>query len=104
MDRMRPPRRAPKWLGVMTIFLLVITGFAAPASAAEITDAVTDVRVTTSDATIFADVDFEVDWTVPNGSSGGDFFTLDLPDALDAPNSLTFDPVSYTHLTLPTKA
>ena len=91
MQRMRTTRKVPKWLAVLTTFFVVIAGLAAPASAAEIADAVTDVRVTTSDATIFADVDFEVDWTVPNGSSGGDFFSLTLPPALDAPNSLTFD-------------
>ena len=91
MQRTRTTRKAPRWFAVFSTFLFLITAVAAPASAAEITDAVTDVRVTTSDATIFADVDFEVDWTVPNGSSGGDFFSLDLPEALDVPDSLTFD-------------
>ena len=70
----------------MTVF-----GLAAPASAAEINDAITDVRVTTDDANLFGDVTFEVDWTVPNGSAGGDFFSLDLPPELDAPDTLTFD-------------
>ena len=82
---------APRWLAVLTVIAMTILGLAAPASAAEINNAITDVRVTTTDATIFSDVTFEVDWTVPNGSSGGDFFSLDLPDALDAPDSLTFD-------------
>ena len=82
---------APRWLAVLTVIAMTILGLAAPASAAEINNAVTDVRVTTTDATIFSDVTFEVDWTVPNGSSGGDFFSLGLPDALDAPDSLTFD-------------
>ena len=81
----------PRWLAVLTVIAMTILGLAAPASAAEINNAVTDVRVTTTDATIFSDVTFEVDWTVPNGSSGGDFFSLDLPDALDAPDTLTFD-------------
>lgn len=91
MYRRRNRRMASKWLAAFTVLCMTLVGLAVPASAAEINDAVTDVRVTTSDATIFADVNFEVDWTVPNGSSGGDFFTLELPAALDVPDSLTFD-------------
>ena len=84
-------RMAPRWLAAFTVICMTLVGLAAPASAAEINGAVTDVQVTTTNATVFADVTFEVDWTVPNGSSGGDFFTLELPAALDAPDSLTFD-------------
>ena len=91
MYRSTTSRKAPTWLAVLVVLMTSIVGLAAPASAAEIADAVTDVRVTTTNTTIFADITFEVDWTVPNGSSGGDFFFLDLPEALDAPDTLTFD-------------
>ena len=38
---------APRWLAVLTVIAMTILGLASPASAAEINNAITDVRVTT---------------------------------------------------------
>ena len=83
-------RRLGKWFAVLSLVGLVIIDSNAQAGAAEV-DAITDVTVLTSQASIFAEVEFRVDWTVPNGSVGGDFFTLDLPPALNIPDGLLLD-------------
>ena len=84
-------RRAPKAISALALFLALVLGLSTPASAAEITDAITDVNVTTTSTSMFGTVDFETDWCVPNGSVGGDFFTLTLPPQLSLPPAFTFD-------------
>ena len=80
-----------KVLASFLVSLMFITGLATPLGAAEITNAITDVNVTTPSTSIFGTVDFEVDFCVPNGSVSGDFFTLTVPPELNAGAVTPFD-------------
>ena len=83
-------RRLGKWFVVLSLVGLVIIDSNAQAGAAEV-DAITNVTVITEETSIFAEVEFQVDWAVPNGSTGGDFFSLELPSALNMPDGFILD-------------
>lgn len=82
-------------LSVALFVIMAMLGsfFTTRADAAEITDAVLDITVTTTgEVSYFAGtVGFDMDWCVPDGSSAGDYFTLTLPPELTVPNGFTFD-------------
>ena len=94
-------RRVVKWIALATVLIFFIPDDSSRAGAAEVVDAVTRIVVTEEPANIFADIEFEVEWSVPNGSSSGDFFTVELPSALVAPESFAFnsvDDLSLIHI------
>ena len=79
-----------KWILALAICVLAVVDTTSQAGAAEV-DAIANVTVTTPATTIFGEVEFRVDWTIPSGSAGGDFFSLQLPPALDIPDGFVLD-------------
>ena len=86
----RTPNVLGKLIFVLALCALALADTTSQAGAAEV-DAITNVTVTTPEATIFDEIEFRVDWLIPNGSAGGDFFTLELPPALDMPDGFILD-------------
>jgi hypothetical protein len=61
------------------------------ATASEIPDAVTDVRIVESGTSLSGSLTMELDWTVPSGTKAGDTFVVQLPPELQAEAGATFD-------------
>ncbi|BDZ49041.1 hypothetical protein GCM10025867_12820 [Frondihabitans sucicola] len=83
--RLTPGRRrrlAALLLVPLLAFAALLFGAAAPAQAAPITGAITDVRIAPTDPRLGAQLTTEIDWRVPNGTQSGDTFTLTLPSNL----------------------
>lgn len=79
-------RRWGSWVGIAALFSLVVAVvlavFAQPARAQEVPGAITSLSTTASHVGQWDQVDFDCTWAVPDGSSPGDTFTLQLPPAL----------------------
>lgn len=76
------PIRAVVAAALVLAGLTGLAALAAPASAAVISGAITDVTVTPTSITNGSKVRTDIDWCVPNGSHAGDTFTLTLPDGM----------------------
>ena len=53
-----------------------------------IENAITNISSSTLQTTVFEEIELDVEWAVPDGSMGGDFFTLVMPPQLLVPNTL----------------
>src|SRR6478672_3862353 len=68
---------------VAALLLMVVTlGQSPRADAAQISGAITGITIAQSEATQWKEVDVDCTWAVPDGSSPGDTFTLQLPAQL----------------------
>ncbi|RKR75539.1 Ig-like domain-containing protein [Frondihabitans australicus] len=79
-------RRAPRVLAALAVAALAIAGatlgLSAPASAAMISGAITDVSITPTSPAEGGQVTTNIDWKVPDGTQEGDTFTLTLSSYL----------------------
>lgn len=94
MTPSRPARlRAPlsRVLTGMATAALLLGGSAAWSNAATVPSAITDVAIRQDTTTAGSAMTLDVRWRVPDGTRGGDTFTLTLPPELSALDGTSFD-------------